>query len=157
LQDKAIAVKQDAALVSGRNDESTVPQVISLLPYVGVEDTRGLTLNANDPVHSCTESADFKTAWWRLVAGASGNLNLGVQGERYDVAGNSGVVLTVYDTKPTSDSEVACIQRKRDVGPWEMVNTQVAVSEGKTYLIEVSATGGTVVDGGYTILAIGMQ
>jgi hypothetical protein len=73
------------------------------------------------------------------------------------MGGNSGVVLTVYDTNPTSDSEVACIQRKRDVDPWEMVNTQVAVSEGKTYLIEVSATGGTATDGGYTILAIGIQ
>jgi len=157
LQDKVVAVKQDAPLVSGRNDETTVPQVISLLPYVGIEDTRGLTLNANDPVHSCTQSADFKTAWWKLVPGTSGNLNFGVQGERYDVGGNSGVVLTVYDTNPTSDREVACIQRKRDVEPWERVNTQVAVSEGKTYLIEVSATGGSANDGGYTILAIGIQ
>jgi len=28
------------------------------------------------------------------------------------------------------------------------------VTAGKTYLIEVSATGGTAADGGYTILAV---
>jgi BNR/Asp-box repeat. len=157
LQDKTVAVKQDAPQIVGRNDEAAAPQMISTLPYVSVEDTRLLTLNPADPVHSCTQSADFKTAWWRVVPAASGDLNLGVQGERYDIAGNSGVVLTVYDTTATADNEIACIERKRDTGAWQMVNTQVAVTAGKTYLIEVSATGATAVDGGFTILAIGME
>jgi hypothetical protein len=52
---------------------------------------------------------------------------------------------------------MACIERKRDTGAWQMVNTQVGVSAGKTYLIEVSATGAAAVDGGFTILAIGIE
>ena len=38
-----------------------------------------------------------------------------------------------------------------------MVNTQVAVTAGKTYLIEVSATGETAADGGFTIMAMGIE
>ena len=79
LQDKTVVIRQDAALVAIRNDEVAAPQVISTLPYVGIEDTRPLTLNPADPVHSCTQSADFKTAWWRLVPAASGNLHLGAR------------------------------------------------------------------------------
>jgi len=157
LQDKTVAVKQDPALIAGRNDEAVIPQAILTLPYVGIEDTRPFTLNPNDPVHSCTQSTDFKTAWWKLVPAASGNLNVGVQGERYDAGGNSGVVLTVYDTTPAADNEMACIERKRDTGAWQMVNTQVAVTAGKTYLIEVSATGETAADGGFTIMAMGIE
>jgi len=47
--------------------------------------------------------------------------------------------------------------RPRDTSPWQMVNTQIPVTAGNTYLIEVSATGNTANDGGYTILAAGLQ
>ena len=81
-------------------------------------------------------------------------MTLGVQGERYDVFGNSGVVLTMYDTEATAANEMACVQRRRDTTSWQMVNTQVQVTAGKTYWIEVSATGNTANDGGYTILTV---
>src|SRR5260370_16142183 len=64
LQDKTVDIKQNAALIAARNDEAAAPQIISTLPYVGLEDTRPLTLNPNDPMHSCTQSADLKTPWW---------------------------------------------------------------------------------------------
>ena len=156
VQDQAVALRQSAPLVAGGNDEPASATPVAL-PYVGIEDTRRLTSNPADPVHSCTGSADFKTAWWRLTPAASGILTLSVQGERYDVGGNSGVVLTIYDTQAVAANELGCIVRPRDTSPWQMVNTQVSVTAGNTYLIEVSATGNTANDGGYTILAAGIQ
>jgi len=156
VQDQAIPLTQSAPLVAGGNDEAAGAQSMAA-PYVGIEDTRSLTSNPADPAHSCTGSADFKTAWWRLVPNVSGTLVLSVQGERYDVGGNSGVVLTVYDTGAAAANELACIVRPRDTSPWQMVSTPVPVAAGKTYLIEVSATGNTANDGGYTILAAGIQ
>ncbi len=153
VQDKAVAVKQNAPLAAGGNDETAVALAIAT-PYVGVQDTRRLTSNANDPVHSCTQSADFKTAWWTLAPAVSGTLTLSIQGERYDAGGNSGVALTAYDTQATADNELACILRKRDTSPWQMLSAQIPVTAGKTYLIEVSATGNTANDGGFTILAV---
>lgn len=157
VQDKQVNLTQAGALVASGNDEVTGAQAISSTTYVGIQDTRKLTSNTADPVHSCTKSADFKTVWWKLVPGASGTLNVGVQGERYDVFGNSGVVLTVYDTQAAAGNELACIQHARDTRAWQMVSTLVPVTQGKTYLIEVSATGNTANDGGYTILAAALQ
>jgi len=156
VQDQAIAVSQSAPTIAGGNDEATAAAKI-VVPYVGIEDTRKLTSNPNDPVHSCTQSADFKSAWFAFAANSSGTLNLGVQGERYDVFGNSGVVLTVYDTQAAAGNELACVQQGRDTSTWQMVSTAVPVTAGKTYLIEVSATGNTANDGGYTILAANIQ
>jgi hypothetical protein len=156
VQEKAVTLRQNPPESVIGNDETPNARALTY-PYVAVEDTRRLTSNAADPAHSCTGSADFKTVWWRVTPDASGTMLFSVQGERYDVGGNSGVVLTVYDTAAVAENEVTCITRKRDTSTWQMLSTPVAVTAGKTYLIEVSATGNTANDGGYTILAAGMQ
>ena len=35
------------------------------MPYVNYVSNVALTANATDPVHSCTNSADFKTGWYK--------------------------------------------------------------------------------------------
>ncbi len=153
VQDQQVAVTQTGALSVSRNDENTSAATIALLPYVGIEDTRLMTANAADPVHSCSQSADFKSAWWRVTPAASGTLHLGVQAERYDVFGNSGFVAAVYDGQAVDANEIGCFQHRRDTTTWQMVTADIPVTAGKTYLIEVSATGSAQADGGFTIVS----
>jgi hypothetical protein len=49
---------------------------------------------------------------------------------------------------------MACVQRRRDQTTWQMVTADMQVEAGKTYWIEISATGNTANDGGYTILMV---
>jgi hypothetical protein len=133
---------------------------VSDLPFLGFVDTRLFTADAAaDPVHSCTGSADYKSAWWSYTATASGTLQIAAMGQRFDVGGNSGVVLTAYGGGSRSaDAELGCVVQPRDSAAWARTKTiEISVTAGKTYLIEASATGGTANDGGFVIVSLVMK
>ena len=128
------------------------------LPYTSVaDDTRTLTSNASDPVHSCSpnKSADYKTAWWLLTAPSTGMMEITVQSERWDAGGNAGFVLTAYPSGNTN-IELGCTTIARDSSSWAYSKIRFAVTAGANYLAEVSATGNTANDGGYTMLFAAM-
>jgi uncharacterized protein (TIGR03437 family) len=130
------------------------------LPYTSLaDDTEKLTSNASDPVHSCSpnKSADYKTAWWLLTAPSTGMMEITVQSERYDVFGNAGFVLTAYPSGNVSPGgELGCITVPRDTGSWAYSKIRFPVTAGANYVAEVSATGNTASDGGYTLLFAAM-
>jgi uncharacterized protein (TIGR03437 family) len=130
------------------------------LPYTGLaHDTRTLTSNASDPVHSCSpnKSADYKTAWWLLTAPSTGMMEITVQSERWDAGGNAGFVLTAYPSgNANSNNELGCTTVPRDTNSWVSSKIRFAVTAGANYLAEVSATGNTANDGGYTLLFAAM-
>lgn len=150
----------DTLLLAGRDgyDEyaGLTPQT---LPFTGLaDDTRTLTSNPSDPVHSCTGSADYKTAWWLLTAPSTGMMEITVQSERWDSpGGNAGFVLTAYPSGNVSaGSELGCTTVPRDTNSWVYSKIRFAVTAGANYLAEVSATGNTANDGGYTLLFAAM-
>jgi len=62
-------------------------------------------------------------------------------------------VLTAYPAgSPTLDSELGCTTVPRDTFAWVSNKIRFAVSAGANYLIEVSATGNTANDCGYSLV-----
>lgn len=122
-------------------------------PGIGQIDSTPLGTSAGDPTHSCTGSTDFKTAWWKVTPAASGTLQVVSYGRRYDVYGNSGIVLTAY---PQSDltAELGCAVVPRDTAAEIDASIKFNAIAGTTYLIEVSATGNSANDGGQTTVVV---
>ena len=151
-----VTVSQAAdTLTTGGSDEYA-GLTARTLPYTGVSDTRTFTSNSSDPKHSCTGSADYKTAWWLLTAPSTGMMEITVQSERYDAGGgNAGFVLTAYPSGNTN-SELGCTTVPRDTSSWAYSKIRFAVTAGASYLAETSATGNTTNDGGYTLLFAAM-
>lgn len=154
LQNQSLTSTQAGAAIFSGNDARANATPITALPYVGVQDTRPYTAAADDPSPSCagTNASTHKTAWFRFQAPRTGVLQLNVQGQRYDIFGNSGVVVTAYAESDLT-RELGCVLGPRDTGPLIFSNMGVAVLEGQTYLIQVGATGSTPQDGGYTVVA----
>ena len=155
IGDQTLKLTQKAAVTVSGNDDVAAP--VAALPYLGYLDSRRDTTGLTDPVHSCTKSQDYKSVWWTFVAPDSGTAEISLQGRRYDVFGNSGVVLTVYDTTRDASQELSCSVYARNTSTWTSTTARVTVTKGQTYQVEASATGDSAVDGGQTILAIVMK
>jgi uncharacterized protein (TIGR03437 family) len=129
------------------------------LPYTGVA-THTLSLTSNaalDPVHSCSKSADYKTAWWLFTAPSTGMMEVNVQSERWDVGGNAGFVLTAYPAASVSSSnELGCALVPRDTSSWVYSKIRFAVTSGANYLVEVAESDSNANDDGYTMLFAAM-
>ena len=134
---------------------STVPSAPTVLAVPGeaIIDSRTLVSSTADPVQSCSGSAGFKAAWWVVTAPASGYLQARAYGRRYDIVGNSGVVITAY-AQAASGTELACGIVPRDTNPEIDTTIQFAVTASAKYLTEIAATGSTANDGGYTVLSV---
>ena len=146
-----LPVQQNTAtMVTSRADTPAAPISLGIPSFV-FTDTRTLTGAATDPVHSCTGSADYKTAWWSVTPAVSGTLQLRAWGRRYDVSGNSGIVVTAYAASAPAN-ELACATVARDTAAEVDAIVTLTVTANTTYLIEISATGNTSVDGGATYL-----
>jgi hypothetical protein len=127
-------------------------------PFLAIVNPQLFTGNADGPVHSCTNSADFENAWWQIKPATSGVLLAQVTSNRYDVYGNAGVVITAYaQTAPTV--ELGCAVVPRDTGKNGVIPASISfnVQVGMTYLIEVSATVSGSQGGGDEELAVTMQ
>ena len=99
----------------------------------------GFTSSPDDPVHSCTGSADFGTAWWQIQPNFTGLLNLQGRGDRLDVFGNSGMVLTAY-AAAAPNAELGCVTVPRDTGGRTLTGFQFSVTAGQAYFVEMAAT-----------------
>lgn len=153
LHDKAVELTQAGALqVSAAADSATTPTVVAALPYVGIRDTRTATAEASDPQASCATTEPAKTIWWRVTAPGTGEMEVVMLGQRYDVPGNSGLVVSAY----AGTTELGCVATPRGTGPWVYRSFRFAVTRGSTYSILGSATGSTALDGGYTVLGLRM-
>ena len=156
VQNRTVRASQQGALGVSRNDEVTTAASIATLPYVGVVDSRGLTTGASDPAQSCAPAKGSKTAWWSFTAKDAGELEFTLQGQRYDVFGNSGLTASVYPlTGNTPGAELGCTTIARNTGTWVFSRFTAAVQAGQRYAVMISATGSTATDGGYTVLGIG--
>ena len=153
VQDKSVSVVQaGASAVPAAADSVTAPAVVLALPYVGVRDSRTATAATSDPTPSCATSPPAKTLWYRVTAPASGMMEVVAQGQRYDVFGNSGLVVSAY----SADAELGCAVQARNTGTWIFQSFQFPVTEGVAYLIQASATGIATTDGGFTVIGLRM-
>ena len=153
VQDKAIRVVQAAASsVPAAADSANTPAVAIALPYVGVRDSRSATAAVTDPTPSCATLPSAKTLWYRVTAPASGMMEVVSQGQRYDVFGNSGLVVSAY----AAGTELGCAMQARNTVAWVFKNFQFPVTAGDVYMIQASATGSAAADGGFTIVGVRM-
>ena len=97
LQDKSVTITQDAAVRAAGNDARDSPFGLPSIPGVLIQDTSVATEQPEDPIHSCTRSADSKTVWFSVTASESGTLQLSFRSARLDNGADSGTVMTVYD------------------------------------------------------------
>ncbi len=153
IANTVVSVSQTTA--SRTSVTSTVSAAPTVLPVPGeaIIDSRTLVSSASDPVQSCSGSAGFKAAWWIVTAPASGYLQARAYGSRYDIFGNSGIVITAY-AQANPGTELACGIVPRDTNPEIDTTIQFPVIAGSKYLIEIAATGSTANDGGYTVLSV---
>jgi hypothetical protein len=121
-----------------------------------VRDTRTQTAQPSDPNPSCATTAPAKTVWWRVTAPADAQqLEVLFQAQRYDVFGNSGIVVSAYPANGAAPGpELACALIPRNTGAWIWGTTTFPVTPGAAYYILASATGTTAADGGFTVLGV---
>ena len=153
IANTGVAVNQDGSSATLAIADSVTAPTPLTIPGLAQIDSRSLTGSPADPVHSCTGGADYKTAWWTVTPNSAGFLTVTVRGERFDLAGNSGIVVTAYPAN-SMGTELACAIVPRDNQPWLDAIVNFPVAGGSAYLIEVSATGATAQDGGYTIVRV---
>ena len=153
VQDKAVTATQAGALaVPATADSSSTPAPVAALPYVGIRDSRTATAEATDPQPSCATLPPAKTLWYRVTAPASGTMEVLSQGQRYDLFGNSGLVVSAF----SNGTELGCATQARNTGTWLFKSFQFPVTAGGVYMIQASATGTAAQDGGFTILGVRM-
>ncbi|MBI4907922.1 MAG: hypothetical protein HY820_30130 [Acidobacteria bacterium] len=113
------------------NDEPSTATRISSLPFTSSVSTLQATINAGDPVHSCTTGrTDSATAWYIYTASYTGTLNINAQGSDYYT------VLSAYSGTPSAATELAC-SANWTTTPRSQIT--IPVIQGQTYYIEASA------------------
>ncbi len=154
IANTAVTVNQTAAstVVRTLGDLSTAPSTLTV-PGIALIGTSSLTSTATDPTHSCSGSADFKTAWWRVTPSTSGTLQIQAAGRRTDVTGNSGIAVTAY-AGTNLGTELACATVPQDTTSQADAVIRFPVSAGASYLVEVSALGsGSTFNSNLTVAA----
>jgi uncharacterized protein (TIGR03437 family) len=153
---QSVTVTQQNSFGAYPGDEVAIANPINI-PGVGFGDTQSFTSNPNDPVHSCTKSADSSTAWWKVSPAVSGTLQVQGIGYRLTTYGNYGLVLTAYPaTSVSQPGELGCAVVPRDTSTPTYGFLRFAVTAGTTYLIEASAIGVNTTDVGDTGISVMM-
>ena len=155
VQGVPVTINQSIPSFPSGNDDLLGAVAIGATPYGGNQDSRTFTAAASDPIHSCTNAADFHTGWYKITAPSDGTLLVTAVSERYDVFGTAGQVLTAYPASGTGiGPEIACSAVPRNNTNWTPSRIQFPVKSGVAYFIEISATitGG----GGYVVLSVTM-
>jgi len=158
IQDKTVEGTQAGAIqVPVDADQFASPAQIASLPYVGTRDTRTTTRSETDPKPSCSPLDPEKTIWWKMTAAESGIVEITSVGQRYDVSGNFGLVMTAFAATDTGlGAELGCVAAPRNQTAWVYRGFRFEVTAGASYYFMASATGSTSVDGGYTVLGVKM-
>jgi len=156
VQDQRVAILQSGALgVAASADSVATPTVIATLPYVSVRDSRAASADATDPQASCGALPPAKTLWYRVTAPASGTMEVVSQGQRYDVFGNSGLVVSAFASDAgRPGEELGCVAQARNTTTWLFRSFRFPVTAGRVYLIQASATGTAPQEGGYTVIGV---
>ncbi len=143
-----VTVTQPAGVFQGGGADLVANAPALTIPAMIRTNTQSDTASAGDPVHSCTGSADFKTVWWKTTPTASGSLTALVRGDRLDVFGDFGIVVTAYNQSAPA-VELACASVPKNTTSRTLTSIQFNVTAGQTYVIEISTSGGnTAQDGG---------
>jgi len=150
----AVQVTQAGAAVSGA-DSSLNPSPLTIPGAIAISN-QSLTASASDPTHTCTGSKDFKTAWWAVTPSSTGTLRIDAFSRRTDVAGNAGMVLSVYPANQLG-TELGCVAIQRDTRAESDAIVLLSVAAGLTYWIEISALGATPADGGNVFMSVTPQ
>ena len=137
LQDKSVTITQDAAVRAAGNDASDSPFAMPSIPGVLIQDTSAATEQPEDPIHSCTSSADSKTVWFKVTASQTGTLQLSFRSARLDNGADSGAVMTVYDGGGT---ELGCSITSQATNVITTRFKNLQVNKGDVLSVEVSAT-----------------
>ena len=134
------------------------------VPAVVVQDTSVGTESQTDPTHSCTgDSADKKTLWYTVVAPADGTLRLTFINRRLDNGADAGSVMTAYRlTNGVPGAALFCSLTPQSSTIITSRIQTMAVKQGDTFLVEISATtfnapDGAVLMGGNLTLTAAMQ
>ena len=133
-----VAISQPATTFQNSGNDFRATASLIGVPSFARLTARTLTASSDDPVHSCTKSADFATAWWQVTPSVSGFLSLQVRADRLDVFGNSGAVITVY-AKSAPTTELTCATLARDTTGRTLFGARIPVIAGETYAIEIAA------------------
>ena len=148
VQDKPIAITQNAALVASGNDDATSPFAMGDLPAVVIGDNRDATESDKDPVHSCTKSADSKTLWFSLTAPAAGSMRLSYQIRRTDNGADAGAVISLYRVvNGAMGPEFGCFVAPQTTSGSALRTVTWPAREGESYLVQLSATTSGAPDG----------
>jgi hypothetical protein len=137
IQDKRVPIRQEGALVASDNDDQATPFDMGELPNVTIQNTSSATSADGDPVHSCTKTADAKTAWFSLTANDTGSLRLSFASRRLDTGSDSGVVISIYDQ---TGKETMCSVMPQGNTFITTRTLTMNVTKGDKLLIEASAT-----------------
>jgi uncharacterized protein (TIGR03437 family) len=142
VQDQTVSITQATDTTgshSVHNDEVTSAKAIASLPYGDITSNTGYTSNPNDPLHSCTNSADNKTQWWTFTAASSAPVLATVTGEAYTFFGDTGLAITAYPIDNGGlGNELACTAIPPFMGAWNPGSIQFNAVAGTTYAIELS-------------------
>ena len=159
VQNRSATIRQAAAVAIAPASNLFESAAEIALPYVGVRDTRTNTATPEtDKQPSCFEGPPQKTSWLKFTPAESGKIEVALLGQRYDVFGNSGVVVTAYPAEGAGvGGELACGAVPRDLVAWRYGLLAFDAAAGKTYFLQVSATGNTTVDGGYTVVGVQLR
>ncbi|MCX6611342.1 MAG: hypothetical protein NTW74_10885 [Acidobacteria bacterium] len=132
IGDRAFVISQSGGRTVAGNAEVAQAFAVPSLPFVGITNSRLFAAPnpAGSPVHSCTDSVDSRGNWFRLTATFTGKVYLSAY-TISPVGGFGGNVIAAYE----GETERAC---EKSASQPEM---NLAVEEGKTYLIRVSAIG----------------
>lgn len=125
VQGMPVRISQPGSARVAANDEVATATVVSSLPY-GAVSSPPYTESSTDPVHSCSKSADFNTAWWIVTAPSTGKMEIEGAGY-YNVAAyavNAGA----------AGAELACLDNTNNY----YGSTRFNVTQGTQYLIETS-------------------
>ena len=130
------------------NDTCNQATAISTLPFTDTADTTGAVESVDDPVQTCTNSANANTVWYTITAPQDGILTVDTCGSDYDT------VLTAFTGSCGAPTSVAC---NDDVGSDPLCGAtqsriQFDVFAGNAYLIEAAQFGAPL--GGSLVLNV---
>jgi hypothetical protein len=134
IQDQIVTINQAAASQSIEAfDTLSGGDVIASLPFYRAGGFNALTSSPQDPVHSCTGSADLSTGWFLFTASATQSIDVGS-------ATDSPTVLTVYPMQGSAlGREIGCATNSSNAGV--NLSLQFDAVAGNRYAIEISGVG----------------